>query len=99
MRGEGRELFCKKAPFLPPAPPIHPAKNLTGRMKGSAFPPGRSLTDGPPVRRRFSFFVTGMRLKRFAFEKGKTRGGGTTLPSRDQAEKARFFRETTGHMV
>ena len=53
VRGEGRGLFCKKAPFLPPAPPIHPAKNSIGRMKGSAFPPGRPLTASPPVRRRF----------------------------------------------
>ena len=38
MRGEGRGLFCKKAPFLPPAPPIHPAKNLAGEDDGVTFP-------------------------------------------------------------
>ncbi len=34
-----------------------------------------------------------------AFEKGEMRGGGTAPPGPNQAEKPRFFRETTGRMV
>ena len=66
MRGEGRGLFCKKAPFLPPAPPIHPAKNLAGEDDGVTFPgrpsPARQSPGGmakkqgrgpkPPARER-----------------------------------------------
>ena len=49
VRGEGRALFCTKAPFLPPAPPIHPAKNLAGRMTGNISAQG---VPRPPVPRR-----------------------------------------------
>ena len=57
MRGEGRGLFCKKVPFLPPAPPIHPAKNLTleddrltfpGRPSLDRWSPGNAMKHFPP---------------------------------------------------
>ena len=60
VRGEGRALFCKKAPFLPPAPPIHPAKNLPGRMTGKRSVQGVPPSVSPPAAR----------------EKARKRGGG-----------------------
>ena len=48
MRGEGRGLFCKKVPFLPPAPPIHPSKNLTLEDDRLTFPGRPSLDRRSP---------------------------------------------------
>ncbi len=64
FRAGGRKGALKKKSPLPspPHPPSIPQKTLSGRMAGRGFPPGRTLTDGPPVRRRLLFLWRGWRL-------------------------------------
>ncbi len=64
FRAGGRKgAFLQKSPLpSPPHPPSIPQKTLSGRMAGRGFPPGRTLTDGPPVRRRLLFLWRGWRL-------------------------------------
>ncbi|WP_299392615.1 hypothetical protein, partial [uncultured Desulfovibrio sp.] len=66
-----------------------------GEWPCRSLPLDLSVTFGKGGNGTFSDNTQG----RFAFFKGKTRGGGTAPPGPNGAEKPRFFRETTGRMV
>ena len=46
-----------------------------------------------------TYYFANNNKEHFAFEKGKIRGGSTTPPGPNQAERPRFFRETTDRTV
>ena len=83
--GEGRGLFCKKGPFLPPRPPSFPQKTLPWRMAGRLGGSGRRfglVSPGGTVKMLASFYacwcwavvpVRGLQGLRVAFSPGSCR--------------------------